>query len=95
MVKRMEPLIADERGRITLGSGLIKECGRKFFAVKAGNEIVLVPVAKDPLAELRRLFKESGIDRYTIGELRKIALQDAEKEALKSVRRHRLSSSSG
>lgn len=91
----MEPLTADERGRITLGSKLVRECGRKFFAVKAGKEIVLIPVAEDPLAELRRLFKEAGIDRYTIKELREIALQDAEKEAMKNVRRHRLSSRSG
>lgn len=91
----VQPLIADERGRITLGSKMVMECGRKFFAVKAGKEIVLIPVAEDPLAELRRLAKKSGIDRYTIEELRKIALQEAEKEALKNVRRHRLSPRSG
>ncbi len=91
----MKAANVDERGRITLGSKLVRECGRKFFAVKAGKEIVLVPVAEDPLAELRRLFKEAGIDRYTIKELRKMALEEAEKEAMKSVRRHRLSSRSG
>lgn len=95
MVKRMEPLIADERGRITLGSDLVKECGRKFFAVKVGKEIVLVPVADDPLAELRRLGKASGIDKYTIKELRKMALEDAEKEAMRNVRGYRFSSGPG
>ena len=91
----MKAAYADERGRITLGSKMVDKHGNKFAVISHGKEIVLIPIPKDPLTELRRLFKESGIDRYTIEELRKMALQDAEKEALKSVRRHRLSSSSG
>ncbi len=91
----MKAAYADERGRITLGSKMVDKHGNKFAVISHGKEIVLVPIPKDPLAELTRLAKKSGIDRYTIEELRKMALEDAEKEALKSVRRHRLSSSSG
>lgn len=85
----------DERGRIALGLKMVDKHGDKFAVISHGKEIVLVPIPKDPLAELRRLAKGSGIDRFTIKELRKMALQDAEKEAMKSVRGHRLSSRSG
>lgn len=88
-------LLVDERGRITLGLKMVDKHGKKFAAISHGKEIVLVPIPTDPLAELKRLGKKAGIDRFTIKELRKMALQDAEKEALKSVHRHRLSSRSG
>lgn len=91
----MKAANVDERGRITLGLKMVDKHGDKFAVISHGKEIVLVPIPKDPLAELRRLGKEAGIDRYTIKELREMALQDAEKEAMKSVRRHRLSSRSG
>lgn len=91
----MKAVHVDERGRIPLGSKLIDKHGDKFAVISHGKRIVLVPIPKDPLAELRWLGKEAGIDRYTIRELRDMALQDAEKEAMKNVRGHRLSSRSG
>jgi hypothetical protein len=80
----MRALFADERGRITLGAKLLGKFGRKFAVVAGINEIVLVPIAKDPLAKLQELGKKAGLDKYSIKELRKIALQEAQKDA----RRH-------
>lgn len=82
----MKAIFADERGRITLGSKIIDRFGRKFAVVTTARDIVLVPIAKDPLAELERLGKEAGIDRYTLKELRQMAQEEAEKQTKKHVR---------
>lgn len=37
---------------------------------------------KDPIAELAKIGKKAGIDKYSIKELRQIAREEAEKEAL-------------
>ena len=89
----MKTVYVDERGRITLGSKIVDKHGDKFAVISHGKEVILVPIPKDPLAELRRLGKEVGIDKYTLKELRKMAYEEAEKEAMKNVRRHRLPSS--
>ena len=91
----MKAAYVDERGRITLGSKIVDKHGDKFAVISHGKEVILVPIPKDPLAELRRLGKEVGIDKYTLKELRKMAYEEAEKEAMKNVRRHRLPSSTG
>jgi len=80
----MKTVLADDRGRIVLGTKILHKYGKKFAVIGTPKEIVLVPIAKDPLSELKRISKESGIDAYTISELRKIAKQDASKEALSS-----------
>ena len=91
----MKTVYADERGRITLGSKIVDKHGDKFAVISHGKDVILVPIPKDPLAELRRLGKEAGVDKYTLNELRKMAYEEAEKEAMKNVRGHRLSSSPG
>lgn len=77
----MRTVLADDRGRIVLGAKFLHRYGKKFAVVGTPKEIVLVPVAKDPLAELKKLGKESGIDKYTLSELRRMAREDAEKES--------------
>ena len=76
----MKTVFADERGRITLGASMLDKFGRKFAVISAEKEIVLVPISKNPLAELRRIGKRAGIDRYTIKQLRGMAKEEAEKE---------------
>ncbi|MDP3765668.1 MAG: AbrB/MazE/SpoVT family DNA-binding domain-containing protein [Nanoarchaeota archaeon] len=84
----MKTVLADDRGRIVFGTKFLDKYGRKFAVVGTPKEIVLVPIAKDPLAELRKLGKEAGIDQYTLAELKKMAREEAEKEAFsrKNVR---------
>ena len=85
----MRTVLADERGRVTLGAKIVDKYGRKFALVSTANEIALVPIAKDPLAELARIGREAGIDKYTLKELRGIAMEEAEKQiGGKNVRRH-------
>ena len=82
----MKAALVDERGRITLGSKIVDRFGMKFAIVTTARDIVLVPIAKDPLAELSRIWKGSGIDKFTIKELKQMAREEAEKEAGKHVR---------
>ena len=76
----MRTALADHRGRITLGAKVLKEFGRRFAVVTAGEEVVLVPIPKDPLAELKRIGKKAGIDKYTLKELRRMAREESEQE---------------
>lgn len=82
----MKTVLADARGRIVLGTKILHKYGKKFAVVGTPKEIVLVPIAKNPLEELKRLGKEVGIDNYTLGELRKMAREEAHKEAFRNVR---------
>lgn len=82
----MKTVLADNRGRIVLGTKLLHKYGKKFAVVGTPKEIVLVPIAKDPVAELTRLGKEAGIDKYTLAELKKMAREEAEKEAFSSIK---------
>lgn len=84
--RKMEIVLADERGRITLGTKLVERYGEKFAVIKGRKEVVLVPVAEDPIAELVKMGQQSGIDRYSLKELRKIAREEAEKEVSRNVR---------
>ena len=81
--------MADERGRITLGSKIMERYGKKFAVVETERDIVLVPIAQDPLKELQKIGKEAGIDKYTIKELREMALEEAEKEVGRKLERVR------
>jgi hypothetical protein len=85
---KMRSLMADERGRITLGAKIIEEYGKRFAVVRHRKDIVLVPLPEDPLATLRKLWKGAGIDKYSAKELKKMAREEAEKEAVSNVRRH-------
>ncbi len=81
----MKTVKADMRGRIVLGAKLLHKYGKKFAVVGTPKEIVLVPISKDPLEELKRLGKEAGIDDYTLAELKKMAKEEAQKEAFHHV----------
>ncbi len=84
----MKTVLADKRGRIVLGTKLLHRYGRKFAIVSTQKEIVLVPISKNPVDELTRLSKEAGIDKFTLAELKKMAREEAEKEAFSNVRRY-------
>ncbi len=83
----MPIIVSDERGRITLGKDVIDKYGKEFYVVRAPKEVVLIPVAKDPVKDLQELGKHAGIDRYTIRELKEIARKEAEKESAKNLQR--------
>jgi len=82
----MKTVLADDRGRIILGTKFLHKYGKKFAVVGTPKEIILVPIAKDPLAELTRLGKEAGIDKYSLTELKKMAREEAQKEAFSRIK---------
>ena len=82
----MKTVFADDRGRIILGTKFLHKYGKKFAVISAPKEIVLVPIAKEPLARLKEIGKEAGIDKYTLKELKAMAREEAEKEITKNVR---------
>jgi hypothetical protein len=85
----LKTVLADDRGRVTLGTSLVGRYGRRFALIDAALEIVLVPVAKNPVARLAQIGRQFGLDRYTLKQLREIARVEAEKEILrKNVCRH-------
>ena len=77
----MKTVFADERGRITLGTSLLGKYGKQFAVITAMKEIVLIPVAKDPLGRLHELGKGAGIQRYSLTQLKKMGREAAEREA--------------
>ena len=82
-----EVTVMDDRGRITLGKKIAKKYGRKFVVVPAMDEIVLMPVPQDPITDLQKMWKEAGLNKYTRKQIKKMAEEEAEKEALEGWKR--------
>ena len=79
----MTQVTADSRGRITLGSKLVDEYGRRFWVVHTHDRVVLIPIPKNPLAHLRTMGRKAGLDQYTLKELKHMSREEAEKEVSK------------
>lgn len=79
-------VVADVRGRVTLGSDLVEEYGRKFAVVKVPGEIVLIPIPKDPLKSLREQGKKIP-SHLTLKDLKRLAEEKAMEEAVGSYQR--------
>lgn len=79
----------DSRGRVTIGEKMAKKYGRRFMVVPMPKEIILVPKTKvkDPVAELQRIGKEAGLDRYSMGQIKKMIEEEAFKEADRTIAR--------
>ncbi|MHB8396868.1 MAG: AbrB family transcriptional regulator [Thermoplasmataceae archaeon] len=79
----------DERGRINIGQETKKKYGDRFFVIKLSGEILLIPKPKDPVAELRKWGQKLGLDQLTSGDLKRLAEEEAHKEAEeRASRRH-------
>ncbi len=83
----MKTILTDERGRLTLGTKLVERYGRKFVIVQTETKIVLHPIPKDPLKDLQELWKDSGIEKYDIKELKRMIRKEAEKEIEERLRK--------
>ncbi|MBI4168229.1 MAG: AbrB/MazE/SpoVT family DNA-binding domain-containing protein [Candidatus Aenigmarchaeota archaeon] len=80
-----EVAVCDDRGRVSLGSEVIEKFGRRFHVVVMPNEVVLVPVSKDPLKDLAEMGKKlpKGL---TITDLKRVGRERAIKEATGSLK---------
>jgi len=79
-------VVADVRGRVTLGSDLVEKYGRKFAVVKVPGEIVLIPIPKDPLKSLQEQGKKIP-PHLTLKDLKRLAEEKAMEEAVGSYQR--------
>lgn len=70
-------VVVDRQSRIYLPKRFKERPGSRFFAVKLGDEIRLVPIPKDPAADLARLGKK--LPRASIKQLKKDILTEAGK----------------
>lgn len=83
----LEVTVLDKRSRITLGKKIEKRYGKRFIVVPAKDEIILMRApSRDPIEGLEELGKNSSINKYSIKQLRKMALEEAGREALSNMR---------
>lgn len=73
---------ADHRGRVTLGKEVVSKYGQRFDIVPTGDKVVLVPVPDDPVKDLRRIARQTGMSRLTPAAFKREASRLAEQEAL-------------
>jgi len=78
-------VIADERGRVTLGKDVADKYGKKFAMVKMPGEIVLIPIPDDPLKSLQEEGKKIPA-HMSVKDLKRIALEEATKEAMGNLK---------
>lgn len=77
----------DAKGRVYIEKEIRKGFGERIFVFRAGNEIVIRPVPKDPLKHLQKLWREAGLNKYSARELKKMARKEAEREIVEELER--------
>jgi len=77
----------DDRGRILLPKDVRDRYGKEFVLVKAPDEVVLIPVPKDPLKTLQEEGKKLP-KHMSVIELKKMARDLAVEQALERAKRH-------
>lgn len=79
-------VLADTRGRVTLGRDVAQKYGRRFAVVQVPREIILIPIPKDPMASLAVQGKRipSGM---SLGRARQLATDRAIREGNAKKRR--------
>ncbi len=70
-------VVMDRQRRIYIPRKFKEKAGCRFFVVKMGNEIRLVPVPSNPAKDLGML--GSKLPKKSIGQLRKEVLIEAQK----------------
>ena len=68
----------DEEGRIRLGPGVRQRYGRRFFVVEAPGELVLLPVAEDPLKDLQEIGR--SLKGLSVEDLKRRIDEQAQRE---------------
>ena len=66
----MNSTTCDQRGRMYLKQSVRSRYGEKFLVLEVPGEIVLIPVADDPVADLARLgrpLKDKSLDDLKAG----------------------------
>ena len=82
----MEVTVLDERSRITLGKAMQKRYGKRFMIVPTPSEIILMPISSaDPVKRLEAIGQKYHLEKYSLKQLKKMALEEGEKEAMAGI----------
>ncbi len=76
----MQISTCDAKGRLYLRGSLRSLYGERFVVLQAPDELVLIPVAADPIVELESL--GSKLRGLTIDELKSAIRKQAEEEVI-------------
>lgn len=76
----MEVIDCDAKGRIYLRRALRERYGKIFVAVPARRELVLIPVSKDALEDMRELGKP--LQGKTLSQLKALIAEEATRQAV-------------
>ena len=69
----------DEEGRIQLGPQVRQRYGRRFFVLEAPGELVLLPVAEDPVKDLQEIGR--SLRGLSVEDLKRRIDEQAQREA--------------
>ncbi len=70
----------NDRGRVLLPQEVRKQYGNEFHLMRTLDELLLIPVSKNPFQELAALGRKSGITRLSLHRLKEEIRKQAEKE---------------
>ena len=70
-------VVMDRQRRIYIPRKFKEKAGSRFFVLRVGNEIRLVPVASDPAGDLGRI--GSKLPKKSISQLKREVLAEARK----------------
>mgnify|MGYP001585050807 CR=1 FL=1 len=82
----MPVLTCDEKGRLYLHEELRERYGKRFLAVPTPKEILLVPIPRDAVADLREATKK--LRGKSLEELKQGIERAARHQVKHAVRRH-------
>ena len=75
----------DEEGRIQLGPQVRQRYGRRFFVLEAPGELVLLPVAEDPVKDLQEIGR--SLRGLSVEDLKRRIDEQADKEVEETLNR--------
>ena len=73
----------DDQGRVYLPKKIRERYGKKFRIVQTKDEIVLIPLAEDPLEDFQ---EKEALEEKTAEELKKDARESTKDQATENVR---------
>ena len=82
----MQTAQCDAKGRIYLREKTREKYGERFVVVEAPDEIILLPIPKDPVADLAELGKP--LRHLSLRQIKAKIRERAKKEVLDDLRRH-------
>lgn len=80
----MHVVKADKKVRVCISKSTVKKYGDTFILLRSAREIILLPVPKDPIKEMRVLGQKAGVYKFSLEKLRKLIREETLKEAVRT-----------